>query len=316
MRSLSKFIPKEELENPDSDSLLFHNLQLEKLSHYLEDMGRLEDWDLCDYVRFSQLMQAEAYKSAIEHFRRNPLCGGCLFWQVNEPWPAVCWSVVDYYLEPKIAYFSVKEAFRNLVLSIEARSDEIVIWLCNETGSHLEGDLQLLASSFSGKEVWKGVVGASVKPFTCKDAYSLHVTNCAKPRRTSSLALSLEQRKTCFLQARFVSGGGVAAESIHLFAGQRDLRLPKAKLRLAAKRLESEDNNERRFLVTVKTDKYARIVQLKSEKYEMEAERNFFDLPPQEEIETSVTIRHPQDDLVVITAKAWNSTEARMSLGA
>lgn len=110
--------------------------------------------------------------------------------------------------------------------------------------------------------------------------------------------------------------GGVAAESIHLFAGQRDLRLPKAELRLAAKRLESEDNNERRFLVTVKTDKYARIVQLKSEKYEMEVERNFFDLPPQEEIETSVTIRHPQDDPVVITAKAWNSTEARMSLGA
>ena len=317
MRSLSKFVPKEELKKPNSESLLFHNLQWEKLSHYLEEMGRLEGWDLSDYVRFSQLIQAEAYKYAIEHFRRNRQCGGCLFWQVNEPWPAVCWSVIDYYLEPKMAYFSTKEAFRDLVLSIEARSDEIAIWLCNETGSYLKGELQLLVSSFEGKEVSKEAVATAVEPFVCKPVYSLCTTSRTRRIDTASLALSPEQRRTCFLQARFVSGAGVSAENIHLFAGQRDLRLPKAELKLSAKPLESgEDKNERKFLVTVKTDKYARIVQLKTKRSEMEVERNFFDLPPEEEIETFVTIRHPQDDPVVITAKAWNSTEARLSLGA
>jgi hypothetical protein len=93
--------------------------------------------------------------------------------------------------------------------------------------------------------------------------------------------------------------------------------LPEAELKLSAKPLESVgDKDEQRFLVTVKTDKYARIVQLESERSEVEVERSFFDLPPEEEIEILVTIRHPQDDPVVIRAKAWNSTEARLPLGA
>jgi len=315
MRSLSKFIPKEELENPNSDSLVFHNLQWEKLSHYLEDMGRLEDWDLSDYVRFSQLIQAEAYKSAIEHFRRNPLCGGCLFWQVNEPWPAICWSVIDYYLEPKMAYFIVKEAFRNLILSIEQRSDEIAIWICNGTGTHFKGKLELLVSSFEGKEMWNDTVTTAVEPFSCRDVYSLRTTSCIRRRDTPSLFLSSEQRRTCFLQGRFVSEAGISAENVHLFARQRDLQLPRTELELHAVPLESRDTSEQTFLVTVKTNRYARIVELRGGNCDTEVERNFFDLPPQEKTETPVTIRHAQDDPVVITAKALNSTEARISLG-
>lgn len=315
MRSLSKFIPKEELENPNSDSLVFHNLQWEKLSHYLEDMGRLEEWDLCDYVRFSQLVQAEAYKSAIEHFRRNPLCGGCLFWQVNEPWPAVCWSVIDYYLEPKMAYFIVKEAFRNLILSIEQRSDELAIWICNGTGTHFKGKLELLVSSFEGKEMWNDTVTTAIEPFTCETVYSLHTNSCIRRRDTPSLSLSFEQRRTCFLQGRFVSEAGISAENVHLFARQRDLQLPRTELELHAVPLEGRDTSEQTFLVTVKTNGYARIVELRGENCDMEVERNFFDLPPHEKTETPVTIRHAQDDPVVITAKALNSTEARISLG-
>ena len=31
-------------------------------------------------------------------------CGGVAFWQLNEPWPAVSWAVIDRAGRPKAAY--------------------------------------------------------------------------------------------------------------------------------------------------------------------------------------------------------------------
>ena len=54
--------------------------------------------DLAEYVDFSQLAQAEGLKFGIEHFRRRtPHCSGALVWQLNDCWPVLSWSVLDYF---------------------------------------------------------------------------------------------------------------------------------------------------------------------------------------------------------------------------
>ena len=46
----------------------------------------------------SQLLQAEAIRYGVEHWRRNRgRCMGAIYWQLNDCWPVASWSSVDYF---------------------------------------------------------------------------------------------------------------------------------------------------------------------------------------------------------------------------
>lgn len=72
-----------------------------------------------EFVAASQQSQAYGLKYAIENFRRRKgKCGGCIFWQYNEPWPAIVWSIVSYHLVRKESYEAVKQAYAPLQLNL------------------------------------------------------------------------------------------------------------------------------------------------------------------------------------------------------
>jgi beta-mannosidase len=72
------------------------------------------------FVCASQLAQAHGLQVGIEHYRRRKAagCGGVLVWQFNEPWPAVSWSLLDFYRQPKLAYETVKRLFAPLLICV------------------------------------------------------------------------------------------------------------------------------------------------------------------------------------------------------
>jgi beta-mannosidase len=66
----------------------------------------------------SQLLQAEAIKYGVEHFRRNRgRCMGAVYWQLNDIWPVASWSSVDYYFRWKALHYYAKRFFRSLMIS-------------------------------------------------------------------------------------------------------------------------------------------------------------------------------------------------------
>jgi beta-mannosidase len=86
-----------------------------KLNHYLLryfiDSVMLKRLNLQDYIYLTQCMQAHVlYNSIITH-RSNPKNMGTLLWQLNDCWPVTSWSIVDFYSEPKAAWFAVKRAY-------------------------------------------------------------------------------------------------------------------------------------------------------------------------------------------------------------
>lgn len=153
VETLQRFLPDEAIYPPNED-WGYHNAEIEKLWRYARPL--LGEWDLQsvtleEFVAASQEAQLRGLQIAIEYARRSkPRVSGCLFWQFNEPWYSICWSVVDYTRTPKRAYWKIKELYNPVLVSFafpyqECTAGEIVsgrIWLVNDTLRELRGTLK------------------------------------------------------------------------------------------------------------------------------------------------------------------------------
>lgn len=68
----------------------------------------------------SQLLQADAIRYGVEHFRRNRgRCMGTVVWQLNDIWPVASWSSIDYYGRWKALHYAEKKMFAPVMISCE-----------------------------------------------------------------------------------------------------------------------------------------------------------------------------------------------------
>jgi beta-mannosidase len=68
--------------------------------------------DFDEAVYLTQWMQAEALTTGIDAWRANkPETMGTIIWHLNDCWPGITWSLIDYEKRPKLAYWAVRQAF-------------------------------------------------------------------------------------------------------------------------------------------------------------------------------------------------------------
>lgn len=93
-----------------------------KIMNYMEQTFLYpNDFDTLLYA--SQLLQAEAIRYGVEHFRRNRgRCMGAIIWQLNDCWPVASWSSIDYYGRWKALHYYAKRFFAPLMLSCDEES--------------------------------------------------------------------------------------------------------------------------------------------------------------------------------------------------
>lgn len=71
-------------------------------------------------VYASQLLQAQAIRYGVEHFRRwRGRCMGTVIWQLNDCWPVASWSSIDYFGRWKALHYYAKRFFAPVLLSCE-----------------------------------------------------------------------------------------------------------------------------------------------------------------------------------------------------
>ncbi|CAK7229984.1 Beta-mannosidase B [Sporothrix bragantina] len=120
VRTIDAFLPQGR-NDPDrfaqSATVDFHNKadgHERRIALYLVENLRYAPDPLEQFVYCTQLMQAECLASAYRLWKRQwqgpkrEYCGGALVWQLNDCWPVTSWSICDYYLRPKHAFFTVK----------------------------------------------------------------------------------------------------------------------------------------------------------------------------------------------------------------
>lgn len=66
----------------------------------------------------SQLLQGEAIRYGVEHFRRiRGICMGAIYWQLNDCWPVASWASIDYTGRWKALHYYAKRFFAPVLLS-------------------------------------------------------------------------------------------------------------------------------------------------------------------------------------------------------
>lgn len=91
-------------------------------------------------VYTSQVMQAEAIRYGVEHFRRNRgCCMGSLYWQLNDCWPAISWSSLDYFGRYKALHYAAKKFYAPVLCSLFYEEHKIVLNIANETRKEIRG---------------------------------------------------------------------------------------------------------------------------------------------------------------------------------
>ena len=79
------------------------------------------DFDVLTYA--SQLLAGEAIRYGVEHFRRNRgRCMGAIYWQLNDCWPVISWSSIDYYGRWKALHYYAQRFFSPVLVSCEETS--------------------------------------------------------------------------------------------------------------------------------------------------------------------------------------------------
>lgn len=90
-----------------------------KIMNYLQQIYRYPT-DFKTVLYASQLLQADAIRYGVEHFRRNRgRCMGAIYWQLNDCWPVASWSSVDYTGRLKALHYAAKRFFAPVMLSCE-----------------------------------------------------------------------------------------------------------------------------------------------------------------------------------------------------
>jgi beta-mannosidase len=113
--------------------------------------------NLEEYIDYSMIAQAEGLKFGIEHYRRRkPHCSGTLIWQLNDCWPVLSWSILDYYAFGKAGYFYTRRAYAPLLASFQALNNGgVELWLTNDTPGEVTDTLTIRFGSFARGTVWE-----------------------------------------------------------------------------------------------------------------------------------------------------------------
>lgn len=86
------------------------------------------------FVYASQLLQADAVRFAIEHWRANRgRCMGALYWQLNDCWPVASWASIDSAGRWKALHYEAKRFFAPVLLAAFEGGTDVSFAVSNET---------------------------------------------------------------------------------------------------------------------------------------------------------------------------------------
>lgn len=223
----------------------------------------------------SQLLQAEAIRYGIEHFRRNRgRCMGAVVWQLNDIWPVASWASIDYYGRWKALHYAEKRAFAPVMISCEEVGElserpfcvaqpapiekSARLHVANETTARMDGTVRWSLRKADGGVILEGAREVSVEPLS-----GLWL---------EKMDFSDYDELEVYISYSFEKGGEVVSENTTLFTAPKHFRFHDPKLSW-----RREGNT-----LVVSAAAYAKNVEIEGVDGDVKLSDNFFDMNPGE----------------------------------
>ncbi len=172
-----------------------------RILYYMAQQFRLpRDFDGLIYL--SQVLQAEAMRVGVEHWRRERArCGGTLFWQLNDCWPVSSWSSIDYFGRWKALHYATRRFYAPVLLSCsvagEAASGKAgngvtaTLSVTNDLPRAWRGEIRWTLERLDGEVVATGSMPVEAPGLATTSVCSVDVPVSIEDRRSQVLVAEL-----------------------------------------------------------------------------------------------------------------------------
>jgi beta-mannosidase len=215
------------------------------------------------YVYVSQLLHAQAIKTASEAHRRNkPYTMGSMYWQINDCWPTISWSTIDYFGNWKAGHYQARSSYQDYLISAEIKNEKVSVYVVSDKLKNTSAELQITAMDFSGKILSKEIRKIEI-PANSSAVYF---------EESIQKLISGQKKSDSYLQIQVVADGSTLAENNFFFGPHKSLSLPLPKISTELK--QAGDS----ISVTVSTDVFSKNVYMYFDGIDANLSDNFFDL--------------------------------------
>lgn len=270
MFSMKKFIPEWDMYTGSPSMLAHHrayddttrdpNYSDNTICRYMNRYAWVPE-KFEDYVYMTQWFQAEAVKVAMEaHRRAKPYCMGTLFWQLNDCWPVVSWSSIDYYGRWKALQYYSRRAYAPVLVSPYLAEDgKVSVKVVSDRIEEFNGILETYVMGFDGNIIKQTDVKCSVNAAGSEDVFRFQ---------------GHELDGDTFLYVRLVEDGILVSENI--FFNRYPDEYARLKPNICIEAVKTDDGIE----MILSTDKLARCLYLYTDNENDFFEDNYIDLIP------------------------------------
>ena len=244
-----------------------------KILSYLSQTFRYPN-SFDDLLYASQLMQAEAIRYGVEHWRRNRgRCMGAIIWQLNDIWPVASWASIDYYGRWKALHYAAKRFFAPVMISAEEEGElsqnpkineyhpaplekSFRLNVCNETLRDVTGEVVWALRTPDGAIVRQGHQALTIPAMSAK---WLDKVDCADASLTGH-----------YVSFAFVGDDVAVSEGTCIFCAPKHFEFTDPQL-------TAETHGD---TIIVTSHAYAKQVWLESEDADLLLDDNAFDMNP------------------------------------
>ncbi|MDP5078394.1 MAG: glycoside hydrolase family 2 protein [Nonlabens sp.] len=118
-----------------------------------------------DYVYVSQLLQSYGIsKAMIAQRAARPRSMGTIYWQLNDCWPVVSWSSIDYLGNWKALHYQAARDFSNVVATTKKVNNTLQTTILNDHLVAISGGLRIELKKFDGTTVYDNTQQVTIKP--------------------------------------------------------------------------------------------------------------------------------------------------------